>query len=168
MHNPKGHAVDDRGNIYLADTMNMAIRKISHAGNVMFKHSFAQLLNILFKIYLRHCIQFPSWSVCYDQCFCNIQALLFHFTGVVTIAGGSREQGLGHVDGPSEGAKFSSDFDVVYIRSSCSLLVVDRGNQAIREIQLHDDDCSHQHDDNLNLGKTKFSSTLQINITAIF
>ncbi|XP_074376519.1 uncharacterized protein LOC141718065 isoform X2 [Apium graveolens] len=103
MNHPKGHAVDDRGNIYLADTMNMAIRKISHAG-------------------------------------------------VVTIAGGSRDQGLGHVDGPGEGAKFSSDFDVVYIGSSCSLLVIDRGNQAIREIQLHDDDCSYQHDDHLNLG----------------
>ncbi|KAL1824604.1 hypothetical protein ACET3Z_011382 [Daucus carota] len=103
MHHPKGHAVDDRGNIYLADTMNMAIRKISHAG-------------------------------------------------VVTIAGGTRDQGLGHVDGPSEGAKFSGDFDVVYVGSSCSLLIVDRGNQAIREIQLHDEDCSHQHDDDLNLG----------------
>ncbi|KAF6169284.1 hypothetical protein GIB67_013714 [Kingdonia uniflora] len=33
MSNPKGITVDDRGNIYVADTMNMAIRKISDAGN---------------------------------------------------------------------------------------------------------------------------------------
>lgn len=32
MSNPKGAAVDDRGNIYVADTMNMAIRKISESG----------------------------------------------------------------------------------------------------------------------------------------
>ena len=32
MNHPKGITVDDRGNIYVADTMNMAIRKISDAG----------------------------------------------------------------------------------------------------------------------------------------
>lgn len=75
------------------------------------------------------------------------------YTGVVTIAGGTWTRGGGHVDGPSEDAKFSDDFDVVYVGSTCSLLVVDRGNQAIREIQLHDDDCSHHYDGDLNLGK---------------
>ncbi|KAM7509111.1 hypothetical protein LguiA_019564 [Lonicera macranthoides] len=97
MNNPKGFTVDGRGNIYVADTMNMAIRKISDTGG--------------------------KWG-----------------------------QGGGHVDGPSEDAKFSNDFDVVYIGSSCSLLVVDRGNQAIREIQLHDDDCAYNSDGDLHLG----------------
>lgn len=32
MNHPKGITVDDRGNIYVADTMNMAIRKISDSG----------------------------------------------------------------------------------------------------------------------------------------
>lgn len=32
MNHPKGLTVDDRGNIYIADTKNMAIRKISEAG----------------------------------------------------------------------------------------------------------------------------------------
>ncbi|XP_027102124.2 uncharacterized protein [Coffea arabica] len=103
MNHPKGLAMDDRGNVYVADTMNMAIRKISDSG-------------------------------------------------VVTIAGGKWSRGGGHVDGPCEDAKFSDDFDVVYVGSSCSLLVVDRGNQAIREIQLHDDDCSYHYDDNTHLG----------------
>ncbi|KAL5152859.1 hypothetical protein HKD37_19G052504 [Glycine soja] len=105
MNHPKGLTVDDRGNIYIADTLNMAIRKIS------------------------------------DE-------------GVTTIAGGKRGYAGGHVDGPSEDAKFSNDFDVVYVGSSCSLLVVDRGNHAIREIQLHQDDCtSYDEDDNsFNLG----------------
>ncbi|KAK4282443.1 hypothetical protein QN277_013821 [Acacia crassicarpa] len=101
MNHPKGIAVDDRGNVYIADTMNMAIRKIS------------------------------------DE-------------GVTTIAGGKRGQIGGHVDGAGEDAKFSNDFDVVYAASSCSLLVVDRGNLAIREIQLHHHDCTtyrHQQDE---------------------
>lgn len=32
MNHPKGLTVDDGGNIYIADTMNMAIRKISDSG----------------------------------------------------------------------------------------------------------------------------------------
>ncbi|KAG2710355.1 hypothetical protein I3760_04G023200 [Carya illinoinensis] len=103
MNHPKGLTVDDRGNIYIADTKNMAIRKITDSG-------------------------------------------------VTTIAGGAWGRGAGHVDGPSEDAKFSNDFDLVYIRASCSLLVIDRGNQAIREIQLNDEDCSSQYDNSFHLG----------------
>ncbi|CAA0814154.1 NHL domain-containing protein [Striga hermonthica] len=104
LNHPKGVTVDDRGNIYIADTDNMAIRKISD-------------------------------------------------TGVTTIAGGGkRGRGGGHVDGPSEDAKFSNDFDVVYLGSSCSLLVIDRGNKAIREIQLHFDDCAYQYGSGFPLG----------------
>ncbi|KAL5723657.1 hypothetical protein ACHQM5_007030 [Ranunculus cassubicifolius] len=103
LSNPKGLTVDDRGNVYIADTTNMAIRKISE-------------------------------------------------TGVTTIAGGNWGKGGGHVDGPSEDAKFSTDFDVVYVGSSCSLLVIDRGNQAIREIQLHYEDCAYQYESGFPLG----------------
>ncbi|XVE67957.1 hypothetical protein DITRI_Ditri09bG0029600 [Diplodiscus trichospermus] len=103
MNHPKGLTVDDSGNVYIADTLNMAIRKISESG-------------------------------------------------VTTIAGGGKWSRGGHVDGPSEYAKFSNDFDVVYVGSSCSLLVIDRGNQAIREIQLNNDDCSYQYDGSFNLG----------------
>ncbi|TKY69844.1 argonaute 1B [Spatholobus suberectus] len=103
MNHPKGITVDNRGNIYVADIINMAIRKISDSG-------------------------------------------------VTTIAGGKWSRGGGHVDGPSEEAKFSNDFDVVYVGSSCSLLVIDRGNQAIREIQLHFDDCAYQYENGFPLG----------------
>ncbi|WOH13605.1 hypothetical protein DCAR_0833115 [Daucus carota subsp. sativus] len=103
MNHPKGITVDDRGNIYVADTANTAIRKISDAG-------------------------------------------------VTTIAGGKSGKGGGHVDGRSEDAKFSSDFDVVYLGSSCSLLVIDRGYKAIREIQLPFDDCAYNYDSGFPLG----------------
>ncbi|XP_076933296.1 uncharacterized protein LOC143599156 [Bidens hawaiensis] len=103
MNHPKGLTVDDKGNVYIADTANMAIRKISD-------------------------------------------------TGVTTIAGGGKVCRGGHVDGPSEDAKFSNDFDVVYIGSSCSLLVIDRGNQAIREIQLPFEDCAYQYGSGFPMG----------------
>ncbi|CAN8256282.1 unnamed protein product [Cochlearia groenlandica] len=83
LNRPKGLAIDDGGNIYVADSNNMAIRKISN-------------------------------------------------DGVSTIAAGGR---------------FSDDFDLIYVSSSCSLLIVDRVNQIVREIQLHDHDCSHHHHD---------------------
>uniref|UniRef100_A0A7N0ULZ8 Teneurin NHL domain-containing protein n=1 Tax=Kalanchoe fedtschenkoi TaxID=63787 RepID=A0A7N0ULZ8_KALFE len=96
LNHPKGVAVDDKGNIYIADTGNSAIRKITESG-------------------------------------------------VATIVGGRSGRGGGHVDGPGEDAKLSNDFDVAYVGSSCSLLVVDRGNKAIREIQLRFDDCAYQY-----------------------
>ncbi|GAB2222811.1 hypothetical protein Drorol1_Dr00016938 [Drosera rotundifolia] len=94
MYHPRGITVDNKGNIYIADTDNMAIRKISDAG-------------------------------------------------VTTIAGG-KQNGRSHLDGPSVEAILSDDFNVVYVASSCSLLIIDRGYQAIREIQLDFDDCPSQ------------------------
>lgn len=38
MNQPKGLTVDDKGNIYIADTMNMVIRKISDAGKCFMCH----------------------------------------------------------------------------------------------------------------------------------
>nr|CAB3447824.1 unnamed protein product [Digitaria exilis] len=118
MNHPKGFTVDDRGNIYVADAMNMAIRKISDTA----------------------CIQHLD-----PKLHSNEDAW------VTTIAGGKSGRG-GHVDGPSDEAKFSTDFEVRYIGSSCSLLVIDRGNQAIREIPLHFDDCVYQYEAGFPLG----------------
>lgn len=92
---PNGITMDDKGNVYVADTLNLAIRKIGEAG-------------------------------------------------VTTIAGG-KSNVAGYTDGPSEDAKFSNDFDVVYVRPTCSLLVVDRGNAALRQISLEQEDCDYQN-----------------------
>lgn len=63
--------------------------------------------------------------------------------GVTTIAGG-KSNVAGYRDGPSEDAKFSTDFDVVYVRPTCSLLVIDRGNAALRQISLSKEDCDYE------------------------
>jgi len=63
--------------------------------------------------------------------------------GVTTIAGG-KSNVAGYRDGPSEDAKFSNDFDVVYVRPTCSLLVIDRGNAALRQIIHNREDCEYQ------------------------
>lgn len=53
MNHPKGFTVDGRGNIYVADAMNMAIRKISDTGKlkclvaVVYAHGFVCSLSIL-------------------------------------------------------------------------------------------------------------------------
>ncbi|XP_075488229.1 LOW QUALITY PROTEIN: uncharacterized protein LOC142527342 [Primulina tabacum] len=94
-NHPKGVTIDDKGNVYVADTSNLAVRKIGEAG-------------------------------------------------VTTIAGG-KSNVAGYRDGPSEDAKFSNDFDVIYVRPSCSLLVIDRGNAALRQISLNKEDCYYEN-----------------------
>lgn len=63
---------------------------------------------------------------------------------MTTIAGG-KSNVVGYRDGPSEDAKFSSDFDVIYVKATCSLLVIDRGNAALRQISLDKEDCNYQY-----------------------
>ena len=63
---------------------------------------------------------------------------------MTTIAGG-KSNVAGYRDGPSEGAMFSADFDVIYVRPTCSLLVIDRGNAALRQISLTQEDCDYQY-----------------------
>lgn len=70
--------------------------------------------------------------------------LILKLAGVTTIAGG-KSSIAGYTDGPSEDAKFSTDFDVIYIRPTCSLLVIDRGNAALRQISLNQEDCDYQN-----------------------
>ncbi|KAJ0720805.1 putative six-bladed beta-propeller, TolB [Helianthus annuus] len=61
MNHPKGLTVDDKGNIYIADTANMAIRKISDTGNqFIFLYLFIVSINGSFL------------SICYYVVFLHI------------------------------------------------------------------------------------------------
>lgn len=53
MNHPKGITVDDRGNIYVADTTNMAIRKISDSGKVGLGDPFCLFANACLHIVFR-------------------------------------------------------------------------------------------------------------------
>lgn len=77
---------------------------------------------------------------------------MFYLTGVTTIAGG-KSNVAGFRDGPSEDAKFSNDFDLVYVRPTCSLLVIDRGNAALRQISLAEEDCEYHSSSISSTGK---------------
>ncbi|XP_078163431.1 NHL domain-containing protein isoform X2 [Carex rostrata] len=93
---PKSFAVDEAGNVYVADRMNYVIRKINRSG----------------------------------------------FT--TTIAGGYSRK-IGKTDGPAQNASFSNDFELVYMHKKCALLVVDRGDRLIRQINLNSKDCAREN-----------------------
>ena len=83
--------------------------------------------------------------------------------GVTTIAGG-KSNIPGYRDGPSEDAKFSTDFDVVYVKKMCSLLVIDRGNAALRKIALPQEDCTYQDSSLLSSGSFSFTVCCEVHV----
>ncbi|RLN04231.1 uncharacterized protein C2845_PM13G12420 [Panicum miliaceum] len=72
-----------------------------------------------------------------------------------TIAGGL-SSGSGRRDEPAQNATFSTDFEIVYVPKICALLVADRGNRLIRQINLKPQDCAH--DTHSGLGTTSVSA----------
>lgn len=92
---PQSFAADGKDNIYVADRLNQAIRKISTSGVT------------------------------------------------TTIAGGYSKK-TGNVDGPAQNASFSDNFDLVYVPTICALLISDRGNRLIRQLELKPEDCAQK------------------------
>jgi hypothetical protein len=72
---------------------------------------------------------------------CSVNLQLVGYT--TTIAGGY-SSGTGRRDGPAQNATFSPDFELVYVPRICALLVADRGNRLIRQINLRPEDCAHE------------------------
>lgn len=67
--------------------------------------------------------------------------------GVITIMG----KKWSCEDGPRDQTTFSIGFDVVYTGSSCSLVVIDKGNQVIKKMQLPFDARAYQYGSNFLL-----------------
>lgn len=71
-------------------------------------------------------------------------------TGVTTIAGGySRKPG--NKDGPAQNATFSHDFRLTFVPERCALMISDRGNKLIRQINLKAEDCAHNSHSGLGM-----------------
>ncbi|KAM0906007.1 hypothetical protein ACQ4PT_017002 [Festuca glaucescens] len=65
-------------------------------------------------------------------------------SGYTTTIAGGYSSGTGRRDGPAQNATFSPDFELVYVPRICALLVADRGNRLIRQINLRPEDCAHE------------------------
>ncbi|XP_072991295.1 uncharacterized protein [Typha latifolia] len=65
-------------------------------------------------------------------------------SGVTTTIAGGYLGRTGKVDGPAQNASFSSDFELVYVPKSCALLITDRGNRLIRQVDLKPKDCTQE------------------------
>uniref|UniRef100_A0ACD5ZUF0 Uncharacterized protein n=1 Tax=Avena sativa TaxID=4498 RepID=A0ACD5ZUF0_AVESA len=65
-------------------------------------------------------------------------------SGYTTTIAGGHSAGTGRRDGSAQNATFSSDFELVYVPKICALLVADRGNRLIRQINLKPEDCAHE------------------------
>ena len=62
MNHPKGFTLDDWGNIYVADAMNMAIRKISDTGKLKCPVECRSIYFCLFLVHPMFAFWFYSWS----------------------------------------------------------------------------------------------------------
>uniref|UniRef100_A0A804LWW1 NHL domain-containing protein n=1 Tax=Zea mays TaxID=4577 RepID=A0A804LWW1_MAIZE len=108
---PRSVAVDAADNVYVADRLHGAVRKVAPSGYT------------------------------------------------TTIAGGF-SSGPGHRDGPAQNATFSPDFALVYVPKICALLVADRGNRMVRQINLKPEDCAHEKQSGLGNTLVSFIAVL--------
>lgn len=76
--------------------------------------------------------------------FLLISCYNFSVLGYTTTIAGGLSSGPGHRDGPAQNATFSPDFELAYVPKICALLVADRGNRMIRQINLKPEDCARE------------------------
>ncbi|KMZ61158.1 hypothetical protein ZOSMA_54G00900 [Zostera marina] len=76
-----------------------------------------------------------------------------------TIAGGYSGK-TGKIDGPAQNTSFSSDFELVYIPGICALLISDRGNNLIRQLNLKPDDCRNESYPGIGVSSVSIIATL--------
>ena len=70
MNHPKGLTLDERGNIYIADTMNMAIRKISDTG-ISSNNQDSSIFDIRFCSSIQINICLPFDVTVWFKCLCT-------------------------------------------------------------------------------------------------
>ncbi|XP_021292873.1 uncharacterized protein LOC110423080 [Herrania umbratica] len=63
-------------------------------------------------------------------------------SGTATTIAGGYSKAVGNKDGPAQNATFSNDFELAIVAERCILLVVERGSQSVRQIDLKPADCA--------------------------
>jgi sugar lactone lactonase YvrE len=145
-HEPNGIAVDDTGNLYVAEGLNHTIRKISPAGEVTtlagspglqgsddgmgtgarFNHPWGLALDKSGNIYLADVLNNTIRRITPD-------GLVSTLAGNASITDGNGNPLAGFVDGIGSAALFSSPQDLA-VDNAGNLYVTDSGNNAIRMI----------------------------------
>jgi sugar lactone lactonase YvrE len=134
---PNGIAVDGQGNVYVADTNNYTIRKITPAGLVT---TFAGTAGAggnadgtgpaaKFSLPIGLTIDGSGNLYVVDQLNNSIRKIVISTQAVTTLAGGN----LGSTDGTGPAARFKSPAGIT-IDGSGNLYVSDQGNNTIRKI----------------------------------
>ncbi len=137
-NNPTGIAADTAGNVYVADTNNQTIRKITHAGVVTTLAGTAGTVGHTDGTGTAATFNFPS-DVAIDAAgnlyvsdYFNHAIRKITAGGVVTTLAGSAGT-VGHADGSGTSATFSHPRSLA-VDSSGNIYVADTGNHTVRKI----------------------------------
>src|SRR5664280_1795155 len=139
-NSPEDVCVDGTGNVYVADTGNCTIRKITPAGVVSTVAGTAGRKGYIDSTGLVARFNFPFGVALDNQGHIivtdtennMIRKINFPDTLVSTVAGAASN--AGYLDGPASTAQFNSPGGVAFDNTSGSLYVADTGNNTIRQI----------------------------------
>jgi uncharacterized repeat protein (TIGR03803 family) len=138
---PEGLALDIAGNLFVADTLNSTIRKITPAGIVTtFAGTAGQVGNVngtgaAARFNLPCALCFDPTGNLYVADRGNHTIRKITQSGVVTTLAGKADQS-GHKDGSGAGALFNTPRGIVYDPVLKALFVTDSANVVIRKITL--------------------------------
>ena len=59
----------------------------------------------------------------------------------MSLLAGDYSNSPGRVDGPGRNATFSTDYELSFVPDICALLILDHGNNLIRQVNLKPEDC---------------------------
>jgi RHS repeat-associated protein len=141
LYNPSGVAVDAAGNLYIADSSNDVIRKvtgvtISTIAGVGMNAGYSgdngpaksALLNDP-----RGIVVDASGNVYFSDYFNNVVRKITVATGIITTYAGNGIQGYSGDNGPAQSAELSSP-QGISLNSTGDLFIADSGNSRVREV----------------------------------